>query len=61
MWEETLETHPDPNAEPCWSLPPKLEIGMVVSSISVLKPSQSTSVFIGFPQQAISIASTFSH
>lgn len=59
MWEGTLETHPDPNTEPCWSLPPKLEIGMVVSYISVLNPSQSASVFIGFPHQTISTASTF--
>lgn len=59
MWEGTLETHPDLNTESRWSLPPKLELGMVVSCISVLNPSQSDSVFIGFPQQTISTASTF--
>ncbi|KAG1936805.1 rho GTPase-activating protein 33 isoform X3 [Pimephales promelas] len=39
MWEETLETHPDPNTEPCWSLPPKLEIGMVARSTDNLDSS----------------------
>ncbi len=45
MWEGTLETHPDPNTEPCWSLPPKLEIGMVVSCISVKPFTISLSVY----------------
>uniref|UniRef100_A0A9J7YW55 Rho GTPase activating protein 33 n=1 Tax=Cyprinus carpio carpio TaxID=630221 RepID=A0A9J7YW55_CYPCA len=39
MWEGTLETHPDPNTEPSWSLPPKLEIGMVARSTDNLESS----------------------
>ncbi|XP_056331668.1 rho GTPase-activating protein 33 isoform X3 [Danio aesculapii] len=39
MWEATLGTHPGPNTEPCWSLPPKLEIGMVARSTDNLDSS----------------------